>query len=329
MKPTEEYTQALLTAVPIPTRGRCRSGRSSAGSIGMHSPSRKRSRPTSAASRSSASSTRERAVDKRAVGRGSRCCSPPSRDRPRRLARRRRGGAGGAVGARASMSQRRSYIAAAKLDDHVYTAGGMVGETGRPLALASRYDAEADRWEVLPRLPVETRAAARGAQRRRGSSSSAGRRRRGTPTPSGRYDPAARSGRRSGAAARAALQPRRRPPSTGRSGCARRLLEGEERREVYVYDPETDTVGGGPPLPRAMHAFGAVPFRGELWVIGGPRRRGDPPHVWISTQRPASGARRRCRSRWSSSARRRLVLRDPRCLGGRRTRSTTPAPAAG
>ena len=60
----------------------------------------------------------------------------------------------------ASMSQRRSYIAAAKLDGKIYTAGGMVGETGRPLALASRYDAVADRWEVLPRLPVETRAAA-------------------------------------------------------------------------------------------------------------------------------------------------------------------------
>src|SRR5688572_1855704 len=60
----------------------------------------------------------------------------------------------------ASMSQRRSYIAAAKLGGKIYTAGGMVGETGRPLALASRYDAVADRWEVLPRLPVETRAAA-------------------------------------------------------------------------------------------------------------------------------------------------------------------------
>ena len=40
----------------------------------------------------------------------------------------------------ASMSQRRSYIAAAELDGHIYAAGGMVGETGRFLSVFQRFD---------------------------------------------------------------------------------------------------------------------------------------------------------------------------------------------
>src|SRR5688500_3767485 len=63
----------------------------------------------------------------------------------------------------ASMSQRRSYIAAAQVDRHIYAAGGMVGETGRPLATFTRYDTEADRWQTLRPLPVPTRAAASAA----------------------------------------------------------------------------------------------------------------------------------------------------------------------
>ena len=38
------------------------------------------------------------------------------------------------------MSQRRSYIAAAQVGPLLYAAGGMVGETGRPLATFTRYD---------------------------------------------------------------------------------------------------------------------------------------------------------------------------------------------
>src|SRR5918999_4798065 len=63
----------------------------------------------------------------------------------------------------ASMSQRRSYIAAAQVDRHIYAAGGMVGETGRPLATFARYDTSRDRWETLTPLPVATRAAAAAA----------------------------------------------------------------------------------------------------------------------------------------------------------------------
>ena len=62
-----------------------------------------------------------------------------------------------------SMSQRRSYLAAAEVGGNVYVAGGMVGETGRPLATFARYEPDADRWVVLPQLPVPTRAAAAAA----------------------------------------------------------------------------------------------------------------------------------------------------------------------
>ena len=39
-----------------------------------------------------------------------------------------------------SMSQRRSYSAAAELGGRIYVAGGMVGNTGRRLALVQRFD---------------------------------------------------------------------------------------------------------------------------------------------------------------------------------------------
>ena len=61
------------------------------------------------------------------------------------------------------MSQRRSYVAAADIDGQVYAAGGMVGETGRPLDLLARYDPEADSWETLRRMPEPVRAGAAAA----------------------------------------------------------------------------------------------------------------------------------------------------------------------
>ena len=59
-----------------------------------------------------------------------------------------------------SMSQRRSYIAAAQLDGKIYAVGGMVGETGRFLAVAQRFDPRANSWSGLPRLPEPVRAGA-------------------------------------------------------------------------------------------------------------------------------------------------------------------------
>ena len=54
---------------------------------------------------------------------------------------------------------------------------------------------------------------------------------------------------------------------------------GAELRSVYVLD------GGrwraSAPLPRPVHAFGAVVFRGEIWVIGGRRGERQLREVWI------------------------------------------------
>ena len=60
----------------------------------------------------------------------------------------------------APMSQRRSYIAAAELDGHIYAAGGMVGETGRFLSVFQRFDPAQNHWTTLQPLPDPTRAAA-------------------------------------------------------------------------------------------------------------------------------------------------------------------------
>ncbi|MGE5689794.1 MAG: Kelch repeat-containing protein [Pseudomonadota bacterium] len=183
----------------------------------------------------------------------------------------------------ASMSQRRSYIAAARLDGQIYTAGGMVGETGRPLALVSRYAARADRWEVLRRLPEATRAAAGAALGGRfyvigGTTAD------GNTGAVWAFDPA------TGAwTSRAPLPEPRFNHAAVALGGRIWVLGGyaalEERRDVFVYDPRTDRWQAGPALPRPMHAFGAVAFRGELWVIGG--RRGEEllREVWILNPR--------------------------------------------
>src|SRR5918992_2080660 len=62
-----------------------------------------------------------------------------------------------------SMSQRRSYIAAAELEGRIYAAGGMVGESGRRLDTFQRFDPRANEWTTLRRLPEPVRAAAAAA----------------------------------------------------------------------------------------------------------------------------------------------------------------------
>src|SRR5919198_6772098 len=59
-----------------------------------------------------------------------------------------------------SMSQRRSYVAAAELGGKIYVAGGAVGETGRFLAIFQRFDPQTNSWTTLRRLPEPTRAGA-------------------------------------------------------------------------------------------------------------------------------------------------------------------------
>jgi Kelch motif/Galactose oxidase, central domain len=179
----------------------------------------------------------------------------------------------------ASMSQRRSYIAAAEHGGHLYAAGGMVGETGRPLATFARYDTRTDRWEVLPALPVPTRAAAAaslvGLIYVVGGTTE-----EGNTTATWVYHPGERTWSR-----RAPL-----PEPLFNHGAVelnRRLFvlggfsEGRERRGVYAYEPSADRWRRVTELPRANHAFGVVAYEDELWVIGGRRGEDVLREVWI------------------------------------------------
>ena len=167
-----------------------------------------------------------------------------------------------------SMSQRRSYVAAAELGGRIYVAGGMVGETGRPLATFTRYDPAADSWTTLRPLPEATRAAA-GATLA-GTIYVVG----GTTEQGDTGALYAWNGR--AWAARAALpEPRFNHSAVAVAG---RLYvlggldgAGRERPDVYAYDPRADRWARVTALPEPTHAFGAVVFRGEIWVIGGRR----------------------------------------------------------
>jgi Kelch motif len=187
----------------------------------------------------------------------------------------------------ASMSQRRSYIAGARLGDAVYAAGGMVGETGRPLATFSRYDPARDDWTQLPQLPVATRAAAAAALD--GTIYVAG-----GSTPDGNTAAVwAWDGARW--RARAPLpRPLFNQAMVVVGGTLYALggyADGRELRDVYRYEPAGDRWVLATRLPRPNHAFGAVDFRGELWTIGGRRGERVLREVWIWS--PATGRWRR------------------------------------
>jgi hypothetical protein len=57
--------------------------------------------------------------------------------------------------------------------------------------------------------------------------------------------------------------------------------DGRERGDMYAYEPERDRWRPVGALPRPMHAFGAVAFRGELWVLGGRSGERILRDVWI------------------------------------------------
>lgn len=183
----------------------------------------------------------------------------------------------------ASMSQRRSYIAAAQVERYIYAAGGMVGETGRPLATFARYDTSSDRWQTLRPLPVPTRAAAAAAVDGRlyviGGTTPEGNTNAvwmwdgaawwpKAPLPDARFNHAA-----------VALD--------GRIWVLGGYESGRERADVFVYDTQADLWRRSSPLPRPTHAFGAVAFGRELWVIGGRRGESVLREVW--TYAPAGG----------------------------------------
>jgi N-acetylneuraminic acid mutarotase len=189
-----------------------------------------------------------------------------------------------------SMSQRRSYIAAAQVGQDVYAAGGMVGETGRPLATFQRFDPAANSWTGLERLPAPVAAAAAAAL---GSTIyvTGG---QGEGRVSGRqvwaYDTSG-TGWRTVAPLPAPRFNHSAVDLGGKLYVLGGFSGGEEHDEVFAYDPARDAWKLVTHLPRPMHAFGAVDFRGEIWVIGG--RHGEEllRAVWIFN--PETGKWRR------------------------------------
>ena len=164
------------------------------------------------------------------------------------------------------MSQRRSYVAGAELGGRIYVAGGMVGETGRPLATFARYEPGSDSWTVLERLPEPTRAAA--AATLGGTIYVVG----GTTERGNTGRLYAWDGR--SWSERMSMRARRFNHSAvavdGRLFVLGGLDDaGRESRSVFVYDPRRDQWSPARALPRPLHAFGAVVFRGEIWVLGG------------------------------------------------------------
>jgi N-acetylneuraminic acid mutarotase len=178
-----------------------------------------------------------------------------------------------------SMSQRRSYVAAAEVGGEIYAVGGMVGETGRFLAIAQRFDPAVNSWSGLPRLPEAVRAGAGAALDGRvyviggQAEESDGSQiyvfdtesetwEQAAPLPEPRFNMAA-----------VALG--------GRIYAMGGYREAEERAEVFVYDAASDSWTEGTPLPAPNHTFGAVVFRGEIWTIGGRRGEEVLRDVWI------------------------------------------------
>ena len=175
------------------------------------------------------------------------------------------------------MPQRRSYIAGAQVGPVVYAAGGMVGETGRPLATFSRYDTRRDEWAQLPQLPVATRSAA-------GAALDGVVYVIGGTTPDGNTAAVwAWDGARW--QARAPLPVPRFNHAAVAFGDRIWVLGGfeggREHEDVFVYEPRADRWRRGPSLPRPMHAFGAVALGDDLWVIGGRRGEAILRAVWI------------------------------------------------
>lgn len=176
------------------------------------------------------------------------------------------------------MSSRRSYIASAETAGAIYVAGGMVGETGRPLATFQRFLVDEQRWETLSPLPEPVRAAhaaavgetvyvVGGQSARRGAlhafAYDIGRERwrRITPLPTSRFNVAV-----------VALADR---------VYAIGGFTKTELRDVLAFDPARDRWQAVAPLPKALHAAGALVFRDEIWVIGGRRGEEVLDEVWI------------------------------------------------
>jgi N-acetylneuraminic acid mutarotase len=182
-----------------------------------------------------------------------------------------------------AMSQRRSYIAAAEIGGDIYAAGGMVGETGRPLDTLQRYHPPTDTWETLQRMPEPVRAAA-GASLDGTLYVIGGQTEDGTGGQVYAYDVAAGAWEE-----RAALPEPRFNHAAVALGGKIYVLGGfagtTELDSVWTYDSASDAWAEGTPLPVPNHAFGAVVFRDEIWMIGGRRGEQISKDVWIYNPR--------------------------------------------
>jgi kelch-like protein 20 len=178
-----------------------------------------------------------------------------------------------------AMSQRRSYIAAAELGEKIYAVGGMVGETGRFLSAAQRFDPRTNTWSGLPRLPEAVRAGV-GAAVDGKVYSIGGQAVEGDGSQVYALDVASETWER-----RAPLpEPRFNMAAVTLGGKIYAMggyQGGEERADVFVYDPAIDSWSAGTPLPAPNHTFGAVVFDGEIWAIGGRRGEEVLTDVWI------------------------------------------------
>ena len=179
----------------------------------------------------------------------------------------------------ASMSQRRSYLAASELHGKIYAAGGMVGETGRFLSVVQRFDPKANGWTTLRPLPEPIRAAAGaaldgqvyvfGGQTEHGVS----RRVLAYDVAKGDWSDRAPLPRAIFNEAAVALG--------GKIYVLGGYSRGTELRSVYVYDPKADSWTESTPMPIPNHTFGAVAFRGDIWTFGGRRGEETLRAVWI------------------------------------------------
>lgn len=171
----------------------------------------------------------------------------------------------------APMSQRRSYIAAAQLDGHIYAAGGMVGETGRFLSVFQRFDPEANDWVTLRPLPDPTRAAA-GAALDGEVYVFGGQTADGVTSRVLAYDVDKREWKDRAPLPRPLFNEAA-VAMGGKIYVVGGFSSGRELRSVYVYDPAADSWSESTPMPFPNHTFGAVEFEGGIWTFGG--RRGE------------------------------------------------------
>jgi Kelch motif len=184
----------------------------------------------------------------------------------------------------ARMLHRRSYTASAELGGKVYVAAGMVGNSGRPLALFEQFDPAKSEWTSLTPLPESFSAGAAASLDGRiwvvGGNSE---------TTSGRQVFAYDVQRR-----RWTEEPPLPAPRTNLAVVADRgklyaiggLNPVEATRTVFVYDLATRRWSKAAPLPKALQALAAVVFRGEVWALGGRVRSGTIQRgVWIYNPR--------------------------------------------